>query len=395
MRFWYRCSECGREFEITPELMLCPEHPQSSERPLRGVLEVNFDDEVARKFRATLDIFDILPVSRRFFPPIPVGNTPMWEPTNLRRKLGLPNLYLKDDTANPTGSLKDRASYLVSAFAKMHGINDIVVASTGNAGSSMAGIGAAAGQKVTLFIPASAPIAKLVQALQYGANVIRVDGNYDLAYDLSLEYSRKMGGMSRNTAYNPLTIEGKKTVAIEIFLQLGRKAPQIVFVPVGDGVILAGVYKGFRDLKKIGLIDEVPLIYAVQAEGSSAVCDALERGDFEPVAASTIADSISVDVPRNGYHAVMNLKRHGGRCVKVTDDEILQAQLMLSSTAGLFAEPAASASLAGLLKVRGEIDEKATVVLLITGNGLKDVSSAQKLVSLPERLIKSLEELEL
>ncbi len=394
MRFWYVCSECGREFEITPELMVCPHHEQRPDRPLRGVLEVRFDDEVAEKFRQSLDIFDILPVPREFFPPIPVGNTPMWSPSNLRKRLGLPNLYLKDDTANPTGSLKDRASFLVSAFAKMHGVNDIVVASTGNAGSSMAGIGAAAGQKVTLFIPAAAPKAKLIQAFQYGAHVVRVDGNYDLAYDLSLEYSRRFGGMSRNTGYNPMTIEGKKTAAIEIFLQLGRRAPNFVFVPVGDGVIIAGVYKGFADLMRAGLIETMPTVFAVQAKGSNALCQAMEKGDFEPVSAQTVADSISVDVPRNGYHALANLKRYGGRCVEVTDDEILEAQLLLSSTTGLFAEPAASASLAGLLKVRNSIDRDGTIVLLITGNGLKDIAAAQKLVELPQKLIKSIDELE-
>ncbi len=394
MKFWYVCSECGRRFEITPNLMLCPHHHQEKDRPLRGVLEVEFDDEVAEKFKKSLDIFDILPVDRRFFPPIPVGNTPMWEPVNLRRRLNMPNLFLKDDTANPTGSLKDRASYLVSAFARAHGINDIVVASTGNAGSSMAGVGAAAGQNITLFIPASAPIAKLVQALQYGARVIRVNGNYDLAYDLSLEYSRRSGGMSRNTAYNPMTIEGKKTVAIETYLQLRPKMPDVVFVPVGDGVILSGVYKGFRDLVRIGLLDRVPMVYAVQASGSNAVCKALRKGDFQPVSASTVADSISVDVPRNGYHAVQNLKRHNGKCVEVSDEEILEAQKLLSSSTGLFAEPAASASLAGLLKVRDEIDRDAVVVLLITGNGLKDVHAASRLISLPERTITSIEELE-
>ena len=164
---------------------------------------------------------------------------------------------MKDDGVNPTGSLKDRASFLVSAFAAKFGMREIVLASTGNAGSSMAGVGAAAGQQVTLFLPKAAPKAKLIQALQYGAKVFRVDGTYDDAYELSLAYTAKFGGLSRNTAYNPMTIEGKKTVSLEVFRQLGQ-IPDHLFVSVGDGCILSGVYKGFRDLRQLGMTIACP-----------------------------------------------------------------------------------------------------------------------------------------
>ena len=275
--FGYVCSECGREYAITPELMVCPScsREQRSDRPLRGVLEVG----LVGTLDGPWDVLDLLPVERRFFPAIPVGGTPLWAPQNLRDELGYPHLFIKDDTLNPTASLKDRASFLVAAFARKHGIRDIVVASTGNAASSMAGVGAAAGLQVTLFVPKTAPRAKLVQSLQYGARVVPVDGNYDRAFELSLEYSRARGYLSRNTAYNPLTIEGKKTAALEIYRQLGR-APDYVVVPVGDGVILAGVYKGFRDLRQLGLIDRVPVIYAAQAEGSSGITRAFQLGRF-------------------------------------------------------------------------------------------------------------------
>ena len=220
VEFKYTCSDCGRDYAIDPKLMVCPDCSQAQEkdRPLRGVLEVHFKGAVWPDF----DIFELLPVDREFFPPVPLGGTPLWEPRNLRNELGFPNLFIKDEGANPTGSLKDRASILVSAFAASKGVNEIVAASTGNAGSSMAGIGAAAGQKITLFLPKTAPQAKLVQALQYGADVYRVDGTYDDAYDLSLEYSKKYGGMNRNTAYNPMTLEGKKTASLELFKQLGQ-----------------------------------------------------------------------------------------------------------------------------------------------------------------------------
>ena len=249
MEFSYICSECSQTHDIHPDAMVCPvcSAKQQVDQPLRGVLEVKLTGKASPDF----ETFDLLPVDRRFFPPIPVGNTPLWEPRNLRTELGFDNLYVKDDGSNPTSSFKDRASFLVSAFAAQHHINEIVLASTGNAGSSMAGVGAAAGQKITLFLPKTAPKAKLIQALQYGSTVYRVDGTYDEAFDLSMAYSSRFGGMSRNTAYNPMTIEGKKTVSLEVYQQLGGKVPDWVFLSTGDGCILSGVYKGFRDLVRL------------------------------------------------------------------------------------------------------------------------------------------------
>jgi threonine synthase len=378
MKFYYECSECGQRFEILPERMVCSvcSAEQKPNEPLRGILEVGIEGHVTPDF----NVFDLLPVEKRYFPPIPVGNTPLWAPTNLRRVTGLPNLFLKDDSLNPTGSLKDRASFLVAAFAVREGISDVVVASTGNAASSMAGVGAAASLNIRIFIPASAPPAKRVQSLQYGAHVVLVEGNYDMAYDQSMEYTRAHGGLSRNTAYNPLTIDGKKTAALEIYRQLGR-VPDYMFVPTGDGVILGGVYKGFRDLLHTGVSERMPVLYAVQAAGSCSISRAFTEGDFDPSYRSrTVADSIAVDIPKNGYHALKYLRMYGGRCVVVTDDSILEAQKLLASTSGLFAEPAASASLAGFLQSKGDIPADAVVVLLITGNGLKDVQAAMKTV---------------
>ncbi|MDC7125873.1 MAG: pyridoxal-phosphate dependent enzyme [Spirochaetales bacterium] len=385
MSFYYKCSDCGKTFDIKPGVYLCPECSRKSEknRPVRGVLETLNDHKI------TVDINDsenfihsFLPVEKEYFPPIPVGNTPLWQPLNLRKKLGLTNLFIKDDTLNPTGSLKDRASYLVAAFAIKHKIDDIVVASTGNAASSMSGVGAAAGKKVKIFIPASAPKAKMVQSLQYGADVNLVEGTYDMAFDQSIEYTNKNGGLNRNTAYNPLTLDGKKTSALEIFLQL-EKAPDHVFVPVGDGCILGGLYRGFSDLYKNNYIDKIPVIHSVQAEGSCAINRALSNGDFsDPIPSNTAADSISVDIPRNGYYALKMLQKYSGRAINVTDDEILSAQIELASTTGLFAEPSSASVLAGLLKEKNEIKNNENVVLLVTGNGLKDIDGAMKKLSL-------------
>ena len=389
MKFTYVCSECAAEFPIDPERMVCPHCSanQGADEPVRGILEVRLQGEAAPDFK----VFDLLPVDEEFFPAIPVGNTPLWSPVGLRRQTGFPYLHIKDDGLNPTFSFKDRASYLVSAFARRHGINEIVLASTGNAGSSMAGIGAAAGQDITIFLPETAPEAKLVQAMQYGATVHKVRGNYDLAYDFSLEYSRAKGSLNRNTGYNPMTIEGKKTVSLEVVQQLG-KAPDHVFVSAGDGCIVAGVLKGFKDLQQLGLIDRFPIVHAVQAETSDALYRAHQGGGFERIPTHTVADSICVDVPRNGYHALKLIGDFSGRIMRVSDEEILSAQHAMASGGGLFAEPAGAAAYAGFLKARGELDPEATVVILSTGSGLKDVASALKGLAAPASPISSVEE---
>lgn len=390
MEFSYCCSQCRKTFNIEPQLTLCPDcvKAQVKDQPLSGVLDVELHGAASETF----DILDLLPVEAKYFPPAPVGNTPLWEPKNLRESTGFQRLFIKDDGANPTSSFKDRASFLVSAFAKKFNIQDITLASTGNAGSSMAGIGAAAGQTITLFLPEAAPVAKLVQALQYGATVYRVAGNYDLAYDISLEFSQKKGGMNRNTAYNPMTIEGKKTVSLELFKQLGQ-APDVVFVSVGDGCILSGVYKGFSDLLHLGLIATMPKVVGVQAETSNALCRALTTGRFEAIPTFTLADSICVDVPRNGFHALAQVKKFNGSLMTVSDEEILRAQAKLSSSTGLFTEPASAAAFAGFLKAASELDPQASIVVLATGNGLKDSETAKQGIHVPETLITSIDDI--
>jgi len=382
MKWFYRCHSCGATYAIVPGRYLCDpcSKRQQHERPLAGVLEAEWEGD------PDPDAIP-LPVEKEWFPPIPVGNTPLWSPLRLRQEFGAPDLWIKDDTCNPSGSFKDRASYLVAAFASKHGVSEIVLASTGNAASSMAAVGAAAGLRVKVFLPASAPVAKRIQVLQYGAELITVDGSYDQAFDLSLEYSNRTGALSRNTAYNPLTIEGKKTVAFEILddlLKAGAGAPEHLFVPVGDGVILAGAYRGFENLLKLGRIQKIPTLWACQAQGSSGIARAFasphsgNEAFGDPVPSNTIADSISVDVPRNGLHALAKLKTYGGKAIVVSDAEILAAQKKLSSSTGLFAEPSSSAAFAGWLKLRKTIPAGECCVVLITGSGLKDVKSAAR-----------------
>ncbi|HWP10366.1 MAG TPA: pyridoxal-phosphate dependent enzyme [Ramlibacter sp.] len=383
MQWHYRCASCSATYEIVPGRYLCDHcaRRQQADRPLEGILEAEWEGN--EPAAGTIPV----PVEAAWFPSIPVGHTPLWAPERLRRDFAAPGLWLKDDTCNPSGSFKDRASYLVAAFARKHGVKEVVLASTGNAASSMAAVGAAAGLAVKVFLPAAAPVAKRIQVLQYGAELVSVDGNYDQAFDLSLEYSTKTGSLSRNTAYNPLTIEGKKTAAFEIvddLLAAGAGAPGHVFVPTGDGVILAGVYRGFENLLKLGRIRKIPVVWACQADGSSAIARALNSPHSDsdafgpPRASQTVADSIAVDVPRNGLHALAKLRRYGGQAVTVSDSEILAAQKSLSAGSGLFAEPSSSAAFAGWLKVRDRLPAGENCVVLITGSGLKDIKSAAR-----------------
>ncbi len=381
MRWYYRCPDCGAEYELAPGRYLCDAcgSRNAPGKPLEGVLECHWEGF------SIIGPRDVpLPVEREHFPPLPVGDTPLWSPVRLRESTGFRRLWLKDDTCNPSGSYKDRASTLVAAFAAKHGIREVALASTGNAASSMACVGAAAGLKVTVFLPAKAPAAKRVQVLQYGAELREVDGTYDEAYELSLAYSRETGTLSRNTAYNPLTIEGKKTAAFEIVRDLaesGERAPDHVFVPTGDGVILAGLYRGFEDLMKLGELERMPTLWACQAEGSSAIARAFGAGAFgPPVPSDTVADSISVDVPRNGAFALGKLRKHGGRALAVPDAVILDAQRGLSAGSGLFAEPSSACAWAGFLAAKEGIDPDARVVVMITGSGLKDIKNAAKAV---------------
>ncbi len=391
MEFYYQCIECGRRYEISSDRMVCPfcSEGQSDDQPLRGVLETVLEGGLGNDWR----VRDFLPIPEAYFVPAPIGNTPLWEPQRLRRLLGRKRLFVKDDSTNPTGSFKDRASLLVSAFAARYKHDRIVLASTGNAGSSMAGIGAAAGQEVVLFLPESAPAAKYFQARHYGATVYRVKGNYDRAYDLSLEYSSRYGGLNRNTVYNPMTIEGKKTVSLELFRQLGS-VPDYLFVPVGDGCILSGLIKGFKDLMRLGLVQRIPEVVAVQSEQSNAIHRAFENGGvFSKISAGSRADSLNVDVPRGGHIAVHYLAQHGGRCLSVSENDILQAQSMLSKNAGLFTEPAGATAFAGYLNMLDAMPKESLAVVLATGSGLKDIASGLQSTVQGDDVIDSIDDI--
>jgi threonine synthase len=390
MTIRYSCVTCGRMLEAAEIIYECPTCAGGSDQAdagsgfPRGYLSVLFTPGPAHRRGKEADVLSFLPLPMTRWPAFPAGNTPLVQPVRLREKTGFRELWLKNDTLNMSGSLKDRASLLVAEQALAHGQKRVVLASTGNAGASMACVGAAYGLEVILFVPATAPRGKLLQSLLYGARVVPVQGTYDDAFGLSIAFSRAFGGVNRNTAYNPLTVEGKKTVSLEITNQMGGRAPDVVYVPTGDGVIFSGACKGFADLQAAGLIEKMPLMAAVQAEGSNAIFLSWSRGRETVIPrTSTIADSLSVCRPAAGAMALGFLRRSAGRAVEVTDAEISAAQTELARDAGLFVEPSSAAAWAGFLKDRRNLDPSAHVVVLLTGTGFKDTAAAEKLVTMP------------
>jgi threonine synthase len=387
----FRCVSCRREFDADTSRMTCPDCGT-----LLGTLDAVYDlssltkeltpeslrrndDRTIRRYHSILPIRDI-----DAYPAIPVGMTPLYplrtgadssSPLSLR-------LLIKDDTRNPSGSTKDRATAIGIARARELGAHAVAAASTGNAASSLATFAAREGFPCMIFAPETAPPAKLAQIRIHGAVLFAIQGTYDDAFDLCMEACARLGLYNRNTAVNPYLGEGKKTLALEIWEQLGFRAPETVVVPVGDGCIIGGVHKGFRDLLEAGSITRMPRLIGAQAEGSAALAaawrDGLDR--VEPCAARTVADSISVGLPRDQIKALRAVRESQGRFVTASDDAILEAMDQLGRRCGIFVEPAAAAPFAAVRAAiaDGAIGVDEEVVLIHTGHGLKDIDAARR-----------------
>jgi threonine synthase len=308
----------------------------------------------------------------------------MYKANRLAADLGLEHLWVKDDGRQPTASFKDRASAIAVVKAREIGAEIVTTASTGNAAAALAGLCASVRQPNVIFVPESAPQAKVAQLLVFGSTVMLVKGTYDDAFELCLLAAKEYGWYNRNTAYNPYMAEGKKTASYEICEQLGWQAPDRIFVSVGDGCIIGGLHKGLKDLLALGWIDRMPRLMGVQAAGSAYLAEAWERDEDvltkPPIRAHTLADSISAGLPRDRVKAMAAVRETDGAYVRVSDEEILAAIPSLARGCGVFAEPAGAAAYAGLLKAldEGRVRPDERIVVLVTGSGLKDVSSAMK-----------------
>jgi len=387
-----RCVSCGKEYEARPDATVCD---------CGGILDVVYDYEYI-KSRVSRDYFascpersmwryrDFLPVEENTpAPPLRVGWSPLYDEPRMAQKLGIGRLWLKDDGQNPTSSLKDRASSLAVAKAMEAGYDKIACSSTGNAASSLAGNAAAAGLETYIFVPGRAPVGKVAQLLIFGATVISVQGNYEDAFELSKAAIDEYGWYNRNAAINCYLMEGKKTVSLEIAEQLGWQMPDYVALSVGDGCTIAGVWKGFKDLYAVGLIDRLPRLISAQAINTCPINRAVETGEpWQPMEENTLADSISVGVPRNPDKAINAIIESKGLTVEVTDEEILEAMRVMGRNCGVFGEPAGVTGMAGLMKLcaEGKIEKDATVVSIVTGNGLKDTANGIKAAGEPIKL---------
>ena len=377
-----KCVKCGKVYAAAPNLTNCS---------CGGILDIVYDYDYIRtvltkeKLAARQDgsmwrYRELLPVEETTqAPPLRVGWSPLYEAETLASQLGIRKLYVKDDGLNPTASLKDRASSMAVAKAAEAGAKVIACSSTGNAASSLAGNAAAAGLKTYIFVPSRAPKGKVAQLMTFGATVISVQGSYEETFELSRQAIEKWGWYNRNAAINPYLSEGKKTVGLEIMEQLKWEVPDYIAISVGDGCTIAGLWKGLKDLYAIGFIDKLPRLISAQAEGCCPLNRAIESGeDWRPMEENTLADSIAVGVPRNADKALMAIRESGGVVVNVSDWEIMAAQKLLGRTCGVFGEPAGVTGTAGLKKLceQGKIPADATVVSVVTGNGLKDVANA-------------------
>lgn len=387
------CPICGQHHAVGSVEYTCPNCGEV------GTLDVLYDyaalkaqldrDALAANREASMWRYRaLLPVgAEAHVPPLRVGWTPLYDAARVAEALGLRRVWLKDDGQNPTASLKDRASALVVARALEAGIEVVSTASTGNAAAALAGVSASMGMKPIIFVPHSAPEAKVAQLLIYGATVLLVEDTYDVAFDLCTQMCLREGWYCRNTGMNPYTAEGKKTVSFEIAEQLNWNIPDVVVVSVGDGNIIGGVHKGFVDLQRLGWIERIPRLIGVQAEGSAPLVRAWQQGivpqAMQPEPAQSIADSIVAGLPRDRTKALRAVHETGGAFIAVSDAEILQGMPELARLTGVFAEPAAVSAFVGLKRAvqSAHIAAEESVALLITGSGLKDIKRAQTSVA--------------
>ena len=399
----YTCTLCHKHYPYEEEMLTCPACGET------GILDIDYDYDVIRRHfsRETLKSDHdnsmwrykaLFPLEDREYSSfLRVGWTPLYRSLRLGDELSLKAMYLKDDGVNPTASLKDRASGVAVAKALELGYDTISCSSTGNAASSCAGNAARVGLNTVIFVPERAPQGKLAQMLIFGAKVVSVIGDYRETFNLSKAAIAKYGWYNRNAGINPVMAEGKKTVSLEIAEQLHFEPTDWVAVSVGDGCTIGGVYLGFRDLFELGMIDHIPRILGVQSTGCSPFVDAArDNAPLKPTPENTLADSISVGVPRNPVKALRAVSASHGAWVAVSDEAILDAMREMGQKEGVFGEPAGVTSYAGVKQAvaDGIIKGHETVTCICSGSGLKDVVNALKAAGDPIRCHPDLEELE-
>jgi len=375
-----RCIECGKTHDMGKPAYACSS--------CGNLLEIEMDTAEAAE-RIEKSDFQERPISVwRYRELIPVdprsqvlslreGGTPLFDCSRLAKKLGMRSLHVKFDGMNPTGSFKDRGMTVGITKAKELGMKIVTCASTGNTSASLAAYAGLAGLKCVVLIPeGKVALGKLAQAMMHGSTVVSVKGNFDQALEMVMKSSETLGMYVLNSV-NPFRIEGQKTAAFEVCDQMGGKAPEILYIPVGNGGNSAAYWKGFSEYEALGQVKGHPAIRGVQAQGAAPIASMFEgKSDkFIPVKnPDTVATAIRIGNPANWKKTVRAIRQSGGKVSTVTDTEILNAQRLLARHEGIFAEPAGAAAFAGLVKdiQNGVVDKDAEIVCVSTGHGLKD-----------------------
>ncbi|HIP43620.1 MAG TPA: threonine synthase [Aquifex aeolicus] len=393
-----KCRECGREYPAEP-IHVC--------EFCFGPLEVVYDyEEIKRNIskekiekgpKSLWRYVDLLPVENPTVG-LTAGFTPLKKAEKLGEVLGLKNLYIKDDSVNhPTLSFKDRVVSVALSKAKEFGFDTVACASTGNLANSVAAHSAQAGMNCFVFIPANLESQKIIGSLVFNPTVVAVEGNYDDVNRLCSEIANDLGWAFVNINIRPYYAEGSKTLAFEVAEQLGWKAPDVVVAPAASGSLYTKIWKGFNELKKVGLIDEVKTrMYGAQAEGCSPIAQAWREGwDFiKPVKPSTIAKSIAIGNPADGIYALQVAKESNGAWETATDEEVIEGIKLLAETEGIFTETAGGTTIAVLKKYveKGMISPEETVVVYITGNGYKTMEVLEGKLSSPVKIKPTLKD---
>jgi threonine synthase len=383
------CSKCGTAYKPEDNPIFC------SKRDF-GRLDIVYDyNAISTKItRANLesrnvrDIWrcaELLPVSSKFSVRLGEGGTPLIHARRLGEKLGMKNLFLKDETRNPTASFKDRAMAVGLAKAAELRKQDVVIASSGNAAASLAAYSAAAGIRCHAFVPHDASKGKIAQLLLYGADVLRckqVKEGEDPAVQMMISAVDKFGYYPCPSfgPFNPYQVEGPKTIVYELYEQRNWEKIDLVLIPTGSGCLLTGIWKGLGDFKRLGFIESYPKLIAVQPDGNSALVRAVRQGlEFNQIAPeaypASVASGLLDPYPWDGDAAMIAIRKTAGAGISVSDEEIMLAVKELAKYEGIFAEPSGAAGLAGLKKmmIDGTVDVNDSIVVLVTGSGLKEL----------------------
>lgn len=390
-----RCIKCGRSYSGEEVVYRCS---------CGGLLEVRIEIPAITKSRLRQRDFNLwryrefMPVEYKRVVSLQEGGTPLYRARRIAEKLGLKEVYIKNEGANPTGSFKDRGMTVGVTKALELGAKAVGCASTGNTSASLAAYSARAGIKCYVLLPSGKiALGKLAQAILHGAKVIAIKGNFDVALSLIREASETFGIYLLNSI-NPWRLEGQKSEAFEIADQLDFEAPDRVVLPMGNCGNISAIWKGFREFEEAGLIKEMPKMTGIQASGASPVVKAVKDGkaEVEPeYNPETIATAIRIGAPVNAPKALRAIRESGGTAEAVSDEEILEAQKLIARELGVGVEPASAASVAGLKKLveAGEIDKEERVVCITTGHALKDPEVIFSRYEKPVEIEPSLEEL--